>query len=507
MKIVIAMMQHETNTFSLLPTNLDAFSRVVGLQKPPSDKQAIDLYGDADMAFAGLLDIARSYGVECIVPIAAYAEPSGIVDDDAFNFICKKICAAVKNGCDAILLDLHGAMVTESYDDGEGELLRRIRKTAPEIPIAVALDFHANVTATMVENCNVIDGYRTYPHIDMRETGARAAKSLLNCLDQGIETKICWQSLPMMTHMMMQATWHQPMKDIMELAIEGVNNTDILNVSVFGGFAYADIPHVSLSVLTVEPVKNHLGKGLVSQICAMAWERRYDFIYKPLPLSDSIEKAKKIESYPVLIVDHGDNTGSGGSADDMSVLDEMLRQGLSGIIVGPIRDPEAVDRLIDCGEGNEMTLTVGGKFSVPSINQIGHGLNCKGIVKKVTDGCFTITSPVQTGLKVCLGRTVVFDIGLAKIVLCEEGWEPYGPELFIHAGLIPEESQFMLIKSRVHFRAGFESITSNIIMAAGPGVCSSDYSQFKFSRLPKPMFPFDKEMELEKFNFYKKSEA
>jgi microcystin degradation protein MlrC len=89
----------------------------------------------------------------------------------------------------------------------------------------------------------------------------------------------------------------------------------------------------------------------------------------------------------------------------------------------------------------------------------------------------------------------------------EEGWEPYGPELFIHAGLIPEESQFMLIKSRVHFRAGFESITSKIIMAAGPGVCSSDYSQFKFSRLPKPMFPFDKEMELEKFNFYKKSEA
>ena len=316
MKVVIAMMQHETNTFSLLPTSLDAFSRVVGLQKPPSDKQAIDLYGDADMAFAGLLDIARSYDVEYVVPIAAYSEPSGIVDDDAFNFICKKICNAVKDGCDAVLLDLHGAMVTESYDDGEGELLRRIRKTAPEIPVAVALDFHANVTSTMVENCNVIDGYRTYPHIDMRETGKRAAKSLINCLKQGIETKICWQPLPMMTHMMMQATWHQPMKDIMELAIEGEYNTDILNASVFGGFSYADIPHVSLSVLTVEPVKNHLGKGLVGQICAMAWERRYDFIYTPLPLSESIEKAKKIKSHPVLIVDHGDNTGSGGSADD-----------------------------------------------------------------------------------------------------------------------------------------------------------------------------------------------
>ena len=496
MKIVVAMMQHETNTFSLLPTNLDAFSRVVGLEKPPSDNQAIDLYGDADMAFAGLLDIARSYDVEYVVPITAYSEPSGIVDDDAFNFICKKICNAVKNGCDAVLLDLHGAMVTKSYDDGEGELLRRIRKTSPKIPIAVALDFHANVTSIMVENCNVIDGYRTYPHIDMRETGRRAAQTLLYCLEQGIETKICWQPLPMMVHMMMQATWHQPMKDIMDLAIQGVNNGETMNASVFGGFSYADIPHVSLSALTVESVNNDLGKDLVSRICAMAWERRYDFIYKPLPLSESIEKAKKIKSYPVLIVDHGDNTGSGGSADDMSVLAEMLRQGLSGIIVAPIRDPEAVDQLINCGEGNETTLKVGGKFSVPSINQIGYGLNCTGVVKKITDGSFTITSPVQTGLKVCLGRTVVFDIGSAIIILSEEGWEPYGPELFIHGGLIPEESQFMLIKSRVHFRAGFESITSNIIMAAGPGVCSSDYSQFNFYRLPKPMFPFDKEMVL-----------
>ena len=227
---------------------------------PPSVCQALDLYGDADMAFAGLLDIARSYDVEYVVPITAYSEPSGIVDDDAFNFICKKICNAVKNGCDAVLLDLHGAMVTESYDDGEGELLRRIRKTAPMIPIAVALDFHANVTSTMIENCNVIDGYRTYPHIDMRETGRRAAQTLLHCLEQGIETKICWQPLPMMVHMMMQATWHQPMKDIMDLAIEGDNNSDIVNASGLGGLYYAEDPHVSLIVLTVESDHRNVGK-------------------------------------------------------------------------------------------------------------------------------------------------------------------------------------------------------------------------------------------------------
>ncbi len=165
------MMQHETNTFSPLPTVLEAFGSGVGLALPPSAEQAIGIYGAADFAFAGMLDVARAHGAECVVPITAYAEPSGKVDDDAFDYICDAICDAVRQGCDAVLLDLHGAMVTESFDDGEGELLRRIREIAKGLPIAVALDFHTNLTAVMVDNCDVIDGYRTYPHIDMCDTG------------------------------------------------------------------------------------------------------------------------------------------------------------------------------------------------------------------------------------------------------------------------------------------------------------------------------------------------
>jgi microcystin degradation protein MlrC len=179
------MMQHETNTFSTLATTLAAFGSGVGLKLPPTGEQAVSIYGAADFAFAGMLAVARARGADCVVPVTAYAEPGGKVDDDAFDYICEQICEAVKQGCDAVLLDLHGAMVTQSFDDGEGELLRRIRIAAPGIPIAVALDFHTNLTATMVDNCNVIDGYRTYPHIDMYATGERAAQSLFHCLDRG----------------------------------------------------------------------------------------------------------------------------------------------------------------------------------------------------------------------------------------------------------------------------------------------------------------------------------
>ena len=497
MKCVVAMMQHETNTFSPLPTPLSAFGSGVGLELPPAGEQAIGIYGAADFAFAGMLDVARARGADCVVPVTAYAEPGGKVDDAAFDYICARICDAVRQGCDAVLLDLHGAMVTQSYDDGEGELLRRIREISPGMPIAVALDFHTNLTAAMVGNCNVIDGYRTYPHIDMYATGERAAQSLFHCLDQGITSKMSWQALPMMTHMIKQTPLRQPMKDIMDLAIEAVDNTAVLNASVFGGFPLADIPHVSLSVLVVEPSRNFLGQGLVKKLCAMAWKRRFDFIFEAEPMKDSIANARQFETYPVVIADHGDNCGAGGNADDLSVLDEMLRQGFSSIIAGPFWDPQAVDQMIACGEGNDISLTIGGNTSVSSIGQVGHGISCTGTVRKITDGRFILSGPMQTGLEVCLGRTVVLDIGAAQILLSEERWEPYDPACFTHAGLDPEGCRYILLKSRQHFRAGFGSIASHIVLAAGPGVCSSDYAQFDFERLVTPIFPLDLEMVLE----------
>lgn len=491
MKCIVAMAQHETNTFSPLATPLQAFSSGIGLSEAPSGQQAIDIYGKAEFAFAALINVAIKNGAEISVPIAAYAEPSGKVEDEAFEMIADKICAAVAEGCDALLLDLHGAMVTESYDDGEGELLKRIRQIAPDLPIGVALDFHTNLTIDMVENCTVIDGYRTYPHIDMYATGTRVAESLFNIIKNQIPTKMCWRSLPMMTHMLKQTPSKQPMKDIMNEAIASVKSEGLLNASVFGGFPLADIPHVSFSVLTVEWENEKNGELLITKLCDMAWDRRSDFIFEAEGLSESIKRAGALNEFPVVIADHGDNSGAGGSADDLTVLEEMLAQGLEDIIAGPIWDPEVVEQLVKLGEGAEASILVGGKTNVPSINQIGHGLECQGVVSKITDGRFVIEGAMQTGLEVNLGRTVVLDIGSAKILISEERWEPYDPGCFTHAGLEPLDHSYILIKSRQHFRATFESIAKHIVLAAGPGVCSSDYSQFKFVHLSRPIYPLD----------------
>ena len=497
MKCIVALMQHETNTFSPLATSLQSFASGVGLNEPPGEQQAIDIYGNADFAFSALLDVATENGADIAVPIAAYAEPSGKVEDAAFESIAGEICDAVAQGCDAVLLDLHGAMVTETFDDGEGELLRRIRSIAPDVPIGVALDFHTNLTSAMVDNCTVIDGYRTYPHIDMYATGKRVADSLFKIINGNLNTRMHWRSLPMMTHMIRQTPSKQPMKDIMDRAIAEVDSTSLLNASVFGGFPLADIPHVSFSVLTLEEINQNRSEKLIDDLCEMAWERREDFIFDPENLSDSIRHAKDLNEFPVVIADHGDNCGAGGSADDLTVLDEMLKQGLTGIIAGPIWDPAAVEQLINVGEGAEVSLTVGGKTDVPAIDQIGHSLQCHGTVRKVTNGRFIIEGPMQTGLEVNLGRSVVLDTGEANLLICEERWEPYDPGCFTHAGLSPEDHNYILIKSRQHFRATFESIARHIVLAAGPGVCSSDYSQFNFINLKRPIFPLDRETSLD----------
>lgn len=491
MKIIVALMQHETNTFSPLPTTLQSFASGVGLAQPPAGEQAIDVYGKADFAFSAMIDVARENGAEICVPIAAYAEPSGKVSDAAFEFIAAKICAAVAEGCDALLLDLHGAMVTESYDDGEGELLRRIRNIAADLPIAVALDFHTNLTADMVDNCSVIDGYRTYPHIDMYATGERAANSLFNIMHNKLTTRMRWRSLPMMTHMIKQTPALQPMKDIMDRAIAAVDSNELMNVSIFGGFPLADIPHVSLSVLTLEQTGQTTADQVIDELCAMAWERRADFIFEAEALGTSIERVKSLNEFPVVVADHGDNSGAGGSSDDLTVLEEMLQQGLTDIITGPIWDPQAVAQMIAAGEGAEVALSIGGKTDVAAINQVGHGMQCRGRVSKITNGRFTLVGPMQTGLVVNIGRSVVLDIGAAKMLVSEERWEPYDPGCFTHAGLDPEEFRYILIKSRQHFRAAYEPIAKHVVLAAGPGVCSSDYAQFPFAHLTRPIYPLD----------------
>ncbi len=499
-RFVVAGMLHETNTFSPVATPLASFfSRAAALDPAEgpmlSGRRAIDAYAGTNIAFAAFLEAAARVGGEVEVPVYANASPSAPTDRQSFDTMAGAIVAAVAKGCDAVMLDLHGAMVVQGYDDGEAELLRRIREVAPEVPIAVALDFHGNLSPALVERANIITGYRTYPHVDMGETGERAARSLMAMLDGRARPVTVQRWLPMLTHMNQHSPMFQPMKDIMGRAIELEAAGEVLNASVFGGFPLADIPWAGLSVIVVGDESRPGGLARAQACCEeladLAWQRRAGFVYRPDPLAVTIAQAKALDDFPVVLADHGNNTASGGSADTMETIAEALRQGLHGILAGPICDPRSVAAMIEAGVGARVTLPVGGRVDMPSIGRKGVPLTLTGTVRAITDGQFTITGPMMTGVKVACGRTAVLDTGPLQLVVSEERTEPVDLGVFTHCGLDPLRARYLIIYSRQHFRAGFQPIAKSILMAAGPGVCSSDYGQFPFRNLRRPIYPLD----------------
>ena len=483
-KLVLAMMMHETNTFSPVPTPLSSF-------RPLAGEAAIAEFTGTNTQLGGFLDVAKKAGAEIVVPLAAGAHPSGYVEKSAYEDMADAIVGAMRGGCDAVFLALHGAMVAEHTDDGEGELLRRIRAVAPRVPIAVGLDFHAHMTAPMIELATVVTGYRTYPHVDMGETGVRAGETLLRALDGEIQPVMVWGTRPMMTSTLAHAPSRQPMKEIMDEAIAAEASGAVLNASVFGGFPHADIPHISCSAVMVCDRRTDRGQALLDRLLDRAWERRKAFLYEGAPLASQIAHAKTLGEGPIVLVDHGDNTASGGTQDVMSVIAEVQRQGLDDVAAGPICDPAAVARLLDAGTAASVTISLGGKIDMPQINLPGKPLSVTGKVTRVTEGEFVVTGPMATGTRVRMGRTVVLDTGPVQIVVSERRSEPFDLGVFTHCGIDPRRKRYVLIKSRQHFRAGFEPIARHIVLCDGDGCTSSDLRLFTYRKRRRPLFPFE----------------
>lgn len=491
-KFVVAMMMHETNTFSPLPTPIESFSRTGALSGQPAVEEA----EGTNTSLGGFIEVARKADAEFTLPMAASANPSGLVTKAAYEQMTSAIVDEVEKGCDAVLLALHGAMVAEHYDDGEGELLNRLRKVAPDVPIAVALDFHTQMTEAMIKGATIITGYRTYPHIDMADTARRAGRTLLRTLAGEVAPKMVWGNRPIMSSSLVHTPSREPMKTLMGMANQAEDSGQVLNASVFGGFPQADIPHLALSSVIVCDKRTAEGEILLNKILDTAWEKREGFLFHPEPLSVQVARAKSYAEGPVVMADHGDNTASGGTQDVMSVIEEAIKQGLDNACAGPICDPACVGQMIEAGVGAEVTLELGGKVDMPAMGLKGKPLKITGKVKAITDGQFVVTGPMATGTTIRMGRTAVLDTGKIQIVVSEKRAEPFDLGVFTHCGIDPRAKKYVLIKSRQHFRAGFEPIAKHIVMCDGDGCTASDLKLFKYTKVKRPLYPFDLDMRL-----------
>ena len=494
MRVVIAQMKHETNTFSPVPTPLARFAGDGEL--PPEGGDAYQAYKGTGSAIAAFIELAEEAGAEIVLPVAASAWPSGPVDDSAFEYIASRICAAVADGCDAVLLDLHGAMVTHSFEDGEGELLRRLRAIAPAVPIGVALDMHTNLFPAMVDHATVLAGYQTYPHVDMFETGLRAGRAVFAMLAGRARPSMAWGQRPMLPHVMRQGSDDSPNHEL-QARCKDMEMQGALCASVFVGFPNADVREAGLSAVVVTDGDPERARRWCDELLEMAWGARAAFVYQPEPLSRSLAQAQALrasladDAGPVVLLDHSDNCASGGTMDTMTVLGAILDAGLQDAAAFAICDPGAVQKMMHAGVGAEIQLALGGKLDMPAIDLRGQPRSVKGRVRLLCDGRYRNLGPMARGEANHMGPTAVLDTGAVEIVVVSRQVEPHDLAAFQAVGIAPERKRYLMLKSRVHWRAGLRSLAAAVVECAGSGVCSSDYAALRFQRLRRPIYPLD----------------
>jgi microcystin degradation protein MlrC len=493
MRLLIAMMKHETNTFSPVPTPRSRFGNGPG---PLYGEAAARAYRGTGTGLGAYLDLAEREGAEIVLSVAAGAPPSGPVENAAYAEITDTICnAAARGGFDGIMLDLHGAMVTESFEDGEGQFLKRLRALAPNTPIAVSLDMHANLYDEIIANATVVTGYRTYPHIDTYETAKLAGEILLRAIRGEVKPVMAWGNVPMLPHVMRQGSDDHPNKELQHRCVT-MTAEGALAASLFTGFPHADITNAGLSAVVVTDGDRRLAEDLRDELLDRAWVEREAFVYKLEPLQQSVARAKTMPPSrpgegPIVLLDHYDNCASGGTMDTTVVLAEILRQGLEDVVAFAIYDPTAVQQAIAAGIGAHVTLSIGGKIEMPAIPVESPPLTITGTVKTISNGRYRNRGPMGRGVQMDMGAAVVLDTGAAEIVLISRHVEPSDLNCLLSLGIDPLQKRYVMLKSRIHWRAGLGAIAKAVVECAGVGVCTSDYGQLTFNKVRRPIYPLD----------------
>ena len=486
MRLFLAMMSHETNTFSNIPTDRQQFET----RHLHYGGEVVETFRGTGTCLGGMIDAAARRGATLIPSVAASASPAGLVTRDIYGHVKERMLRdlAAAGTLDGVLLDLHGAMVAEGLDDGEGDLIQAVRRVVgAEVPIAVSLDFHGNISETMVREADLLHGYKTYPHVDMGERGVEATERLLDVIGKRIRPTVALRKPPILPPLGNQGTTRGPMRRLYDMAAEMEKDPTVVSISIFAGFPHADIPDAGFAVYVVTNGDQALADRLADQIADTAWAHRHEFIHTALPVVEAVAKAQAASGQPIVLADMADNTGGGAAGDGTEVLRELIRVGARSAVVACLWDPKAVAECVRAGVGASVTLDVGGKVD----DRHGAPLRVTGVVRTLSDGRFVHKGPMARGLPGRFGVTAVLDVNDIKIILISYRGQTLDPEMIRFVGIDPLDHKILVVKSTIHYRAAFEPIAREIIEVDAPGLSSSNLARFDFTRIRRPIFPLD----------------
>lgn len=477
-RIAIGGFLHETNTFGPSKATYEDFDGGSGYGHIREGAEIFEHLSTVNAAIAGAIHEGRARGWDMVPTLWCAASPSAHVTEDAFERITGRLLDLIAQAgpLDGVFLDLHGAMVTEHLDDGEGELLRRLRALiGPDVPVAVALDLHANVTPLMVDQADLLESYRTYPHIDMTATGARAAAVLAQMAATGERPEKAFLQAPFLTAIAWQSTWNEPARGLYARLEALAAEQTAMSFNM--GFPAADFHDCGMSVLAYGPGAQNAARAMMNAVEAA----EPDFHGRVYSAAEGVAEALRIAASarkPVVLSDTQDNPGAGANSDTTGMLRAMLEAGASGAI-GNLFDPAAARIAHQAGEGATLRLALGGHSRVPGDSP----LEADYIVENLSDGIFTAPGPFYGGRVMEMGPSACLRIKDVRIALTSAKAQMADRAMFSSLGIIPEGEKILVVKSSNHFRADFTPIAETILVCQSPGPMAVNPATLPWTRL------------------------
>lgn len=482
-RIAVGGFLHETNTFAPTKATYADFVHGGGWPAMAQGAEVLKVMRNINVGLAGFVDAAEANGWEMVPTISCGASPSAHVTKDAYERIVKVMVEGIRAAgpLDAVYLDLHGAMVTEHLDDGEGEILKRVRKViGKDLPFVVSLDLHANVTPEMVEHADALIAYRTYPHVDMADTGRAAARHLALLLKAKQKLAKAFRQLPFLIPISWQCTSDQPTKGIYQ-KLAALENDAVPMLSFAPGFPAADFAHCGPSVFAYGRTQAD-ADAAADSIAALIESHEDDFdgrIYTP---DDGVRHAMELAknaSRPIVIADTQDNPGAGGDSDTTGMLRALVRNNAGRAAIGVIYDPASAKAAHAAGVGATVTLAIGGKSGIPGDAPYKETF----LVEKLSDGKFVAPGPYYGGRDMDMGPSACLRIGDVRVVVSSHKAQLADQSMYRYVGIEPTEQSILVNKSSVHFRADFEPIAEKLLICAAPGAMPADTAALPWTRL------------------------
>lgn len=473
-RIIYGSFRHETNSFSPMKADMEAYRSSSFLW---GDEIPASLIGVKNSLSGFLSVVEGKEDIETVPVMNLSTSPCAPVTSDVFDMALSEFCRAYKEKgpFDAIYLHLHGAMVAEGHDDGEGDFLEGIRKvTGFGIPVFVTLDLHANITEKMAKNADTLVTCKYYPHTDFYDIGELTGKMILAYFEGSFKPCLAFRHIPYLLPLF--PTAFPEIKRFIDEADEFEEEDGVWAARIGHGFFPANVPIMGMSTLCVTNGDQEKAERIAQKLCDDIIANLDSLKIDYPDLDVALDMVNEDLGGPLVLADSSDNPGAGGPGDTTHIVRRILERGITGAAVAMISDPAAVQECIKAGVGNDVEVYVGGKND---LRLSGGPVLLKGHVKSICDGLYRNQDEVDRGSLVNMGITVTLETAGNYILLTTNRRAPEDAEIFRSCGIAPERQRILVVKSSVHFRASFGKFAGRIVVLAVPGYCAPDPKVFR----------------------------